>query len=212
MARLLIIGASQGIGLETVKAALAAGHTVRAFARQASKIALDHVNLEKRDGDARDAAAVSSALAGQDAVIQSLGVALTPETILRGTRLFSEATRTLVDAMTAGAGAKRLIVVTGISAGNSRAALGPLYSAAFALSLRRIYDDKDIQEMIVQRSALEWTIVRPGFLTTGDGPYRALLKPEEWRAGPISRAAVARFIIEHLDDPAYVRQTPLLIA
>ncbi|MCJ2043079.1 hypothetical protein MKK58_00725 [Methylobacterium sp. J-078] len=32
------MGASQGIGLETVKAALAAGHRVRAFARSAARI------------------------------------------------------------------------------------------------------------------------------------------------------------------------------
>ena len=32
MALILVIGASRGIGLETVKAALAAGHKVRAFA------------------------------------------------------------------------------------------------------------------------------------------------------------------------------------
>ena len=211
MARILIIGASQGIGLETVTAALAAGHTVRAFSRQASKIAHDDAYLEKVDGDARDGAALRKALMGQDCVIQSLGVPLNPETILRGTRLFSEATRALVDAMTAN-GPQRLIVVTGISAGSSRHALGPFYGAAFQLSLRRIYDDKDVQEMIVQRSALEWTIVRPGFLTGGTGPYRALLKPEEWRPGPVSRAAVARFMIEHLNDPGFIRQTPLLIA
>ena len=42
--------------------------------------------------------------------------------------------------------------------------------------------------------------------------YRALLKPEEWRPGPVSRAAVARFMIGHLTDPAFIRQTPLLIA
>ena len=38
MARVLIIGASRGIGLETVKAALAAGHSVRGLARSAQRI------------------------------------------------------------------------------------------------------------------------------------------------------------------------------
>ena len=211
MARLLIIGASQGIGLETVKAALVAGHTVRAFARSASKMAIDDAHLEKVDGDALDSAATIGALKGQDAVIQSLGVALTPETILRGTRLFSDSTRALVDAMTP-AGPQRLVVVTGISAGNSRDCLGPLYGAAFQLSLRRIYDDKDVQEMIVQRSKLAWTIVRPGFLTNASATsHRALLNPKDWKPGSISRAAVATFLVAHVMDAAYVRQTPLLL-
>ena len=212
MARILIIGASNGIGLETVKAALAEGHTVRAFARSASKIAIDDPRLEKTSGDARDATAIAKALDGLDAVILSLGVALNPETILLGTRLFSDATRTLVDAMTA-AGPRRLIVVTGIGAGSSRACLGPLYATAFQFSLKRIYDDKDVQEMIVTRSALDWTIVRPGILTNERSTVcRALLDPKDWKPGPVARAAVARYIVDHLSGPATVRQTPLLIA
>ena len=211
MARILIIGASNGIGLETVKAALAEGHTVRAFARSASKIAIDDPRLEKTSGDARDATAIAKALDGVDAVILSLGVALNPETILLGTRLFSDATRTLVDAMTA-AGPRRLIVVTGIGAGSSRAALGPLYGTAFQFSLKRIYDDKDVQEMIVTRSSLDWTIVRPGILTSdASTACRALLDPKDWKPGPVSRAAVAKYIVDHLSDAAAMRQTPLLI-
>lgn len=222
MARLLIIGASQGIGLETVKAALKAGHTVRAFARSAEKIDIDDPYLEKTNGDALDPAAITHALNGQDAVVQCLGVALTPQTVLSGTRLFSQATRVLVDAMTSGAettsvgttgaGTKRLIVVTGVGAGNSADHLGPLYRVAFQLSLARIYEDKDVQEMIIQRSALEWTIVRPGFLTNGSSATtRALIEPTDWHAGSVSRAAVAAFIVAHLNDPAYLRKTPLLI-
>ncbi len=42
MPTLLIIGASRGIGLEAVKAALTAGYTVRALARSANAIALNH--------------------------------------------------------------------------------------------------------------------------------------------------------------------------
>jgi putative NADH-flavin reductase len=212
MARLLIIGASQGIGLETVKAALAAGHTVRAFSRFAGKISLRDARLETVNGDALDPAAIARALTGQDAVIQSLGVSISPDTIINGTRLFSNATRILIDAMTA-AGTRRLVAVTGISAGNSRDCLGPFYGAAFQLSLRRIYDDKDVQEMMIQRSTLDWTIVRPGFLTEQTKtPARALLDPKDWRPGPVSRSDVAAFIIAHLDDPVYLRQTPLLIA
>jgi putative NADH-flavin reductase len=177
MARLLIMGASGGIGLETVKAALAAGHAVRAFARSANKIAIDDPFLEKVDGDATDPAAVTAALAGQDGVIQSLGVPLNPDTVLRGTQLFSQATRVLVDAM-GRPGPERLIVVTGFGAGDSRMALGPL-----------------------------------AILTGGrETACRALIDPKAWRPGTISRVAVAAFIIAHLDDAAYIRQTPELIS
>ena len=107
MTRVLVIGASRGIGLETVKALLARGLDVRALARSATHLAIDDPRLEKVDGDALDPATVERALAGIDAVIQSLGVSFSPQTMLKGTTLFSRATRVLVDAMRA-KGVKRL--------------------------------------------------------------------------------------------------------
>jgi len=99
VARVLIIGASRGIGLETVKAALEAGHSVRALARSARRIPVDHPKLEKMAGDALQMATVKRALTGIDVVAQSLGVSGGPEIILKPTRLFSNATKILVTAM-----------------------------------------------------------------------------------------------------------------
>jgi uncharacterized protein YbjT (DUF2867 family) len=64
VATVLIIGASRGIGLETVKAALQAGYSVRALARSARRIRLDHPKLEKMAGDALEMPTVKSALSG----------------------------------------------------------------------------------------------------------------------------------------------------
>ena len=99
VATVLIIGASRGIGLETVKAALEAGHSVHALARSARKIPIDHPKLEKMAGDALATATVKRALSGVDVVIQSLGVSARPEIIFEPTRVFSKATRVLVTAM-----------------------------------------------------------------------------------------------------------------
>ena len=54
MARVLIIGASKGIGLETTRQALEAGHRVRALSRSAVANGLSNPNLEKIRGDALD--------------------------------------------------------------------------------------------------------------------------------------------------------------
>jgi putative NAD(P)-binding protein len=112
MATVLIIGASRGIGLEAVRAALEAGHSVRALARSARRIRLYHPKLEKMAGDALAMATVKRALIGVDVVVQSLGVAAGLEAILKPTRFFSQATRVLVTAMEE-AQVKRLICVTG---------------------------------------------------------------------------------------------------
>jgi predicted oxidoreductase len=91
MSAVLIIRASRGIGIETVKLALKAGHSVRAMARSASAIRLRDPKLQKLDGDALDQHTIERALAGANAVIQTLGVSPTPEMIFGGTRLFSVA-------------------------------------------------------------------------------------------------------------------------
>jgi NAD(P)-dependent dehydrogenase (short-subunit alcohol dehydrogenase family) len=55
---LLVIGASRGVGLETVKRALGDGHRVRALARSAASVAVDQPELKKIQGDALDTATV----------------------------------------------------------------------------------------------------------------------------------------------------------
>jgi uncharacterized protein YbjT (DUF2867 family) len=211
VATVLIIGASRGIGLETVKAALQSGHSVRALARSARRISIDHPKLEKMAGDTLEVATVRRALTGVDVVIQSLGVSVGPKIILKPTQFFSTATRLLVTAMEE-AQIKRLICVTGFGAGDSRGHGGFLYSAAFRLLVGRLYDDKDVQERIVRSSELDWVIARPVILTNGPktNPYRAVVDPRGWTCGFISRADVADFLIKQVDDDAFLHKTPVL--
>ncbi len=212
MTTVLIIGASKGIGRETVKQALKAGHKVRAMARSEVRILGHHDNLETVTGNALDPQAIARALQGVDVVIQTLGVSAGPEMILKPVRVFSDATRVLVPAMET-SGVKRLICLTGFGAGDSRNRGGLLYNTAFKLFLGRAYDDKDVQEQIIQDSTLDWVIARPGILTNmrHTGSYRVLADPQDWRSGCISRANVADFLVKQIDDNTYVGKTPVLI-
>ncbi|GJE03980.1 NAD(P)-dependent oxidoreductase [Methylobacterium isbiliense] len=210
MAHVLVIGASQGIGLETVRAALAAGHRVRAFARSAHRIALSDPNLERFSGDALNGSDVAAALDGVDAVVQALGVPV--RDLLGPVRLFSDATGLLVPAMEK-AGVRRLVAVTGFGAGDSRDAISPLQRLPFRLVFGRAYDDKDAQEMRIRRSRLDWTLVRPGVLTGGraTGRYRVLDKPSSWRNGLIARADVAHFLVGQIEDASRIGKAVVLI-
>ena len=67
--RILVIGASQGTGALVVEEALKRGHEVTAFARNPSKLHLEHPKLKKIQGDFHQAASVASAIQGQDAVV-----------------------------------------------------------------------------------------------------------------------------------------------
>jgi putative NADH-flavin reductase len=142
MTKVLVIGASRGIGLETVRAAVHAGHSVRALARSAESITIPDAGLEKISGDALDSDTIRNALKDVNVVVQTLGVDISPRAIFERTTLFSQSTRILVDAMKA-AGVRRLIAVTGLGAGDSRGHGGLLYDAVvFPLLLKRVYDDR----------------------------------------------------------------------
>jgi uncharacterized protein YbjT (DUF2867 family) len=183
------------------------------LARSAHTIAIEDPRLEKIRGDALDRAAVVRALDGASAVIQVLGVPITPETVLKGTKLLSGASRVLVEAMRI-ACVRRLIAVTGLEAGDSRGTAGFLHARVlFPLILQRIYDDKSAQEEIIRSSGLDWTVVRPGILTDGPatGRYRVLTDAKSWRGGFISRRDVADFLIRQITDHANIGRTPLLI-
>jgi putative NADH-flavin reductase len=208
--RVLVIGASRGIGREVVRAALAAGHHVRAFARSAGSLEVDGANLEKRRGDALRREDVASALAGVDAVVQALGVR-GPE-LFRPVSLFSAATRALVPEMER-LGVRRLIAVTGFGAGDSGQAVSLLERVPFRLLLGRAYDDKSVQERLIKDSALDWTIVRPGVLVPGPatGRYKVLAEPRQWRNGFVSRANVAHFIVGEIVANQFVRCAPVLV-
>src|SRR5262249_41973039 len=212
MKTILIIGASRGIGLETVRCALDQGYHVRAFARSAFQIPLNHPHLTKISGDAMRTVDVNAAVHGADAVILTLG-AKAGFGMLSGTRLFSNATRILVTAMEAER-VKRLICVTGFGAGDSREHMPIWQRLPFDVLLGRVYADKAVQEMMIKRSSLDWVIARPGILTNAPrtGHYKILDKPSDWRNGTISRADVADFLVSQIESDRHLRATPALIS
>ncbi|TGD61447.1 SDR family oxidoreductase [Tabrizicola sp. WMC-M-20] len=208
--RILIIGASKGIGLETTRQALAAGYDVRALARSATSINLSDAKLEKVQGDALNQQDVEAALAGVDAVIVTLGVGLGD--LFKPVHLFSEATRVLISAMK-DKGVSRMICITGFGAGNSQASIAPLQRIPFKIVFGRAYDDKSRQEKLIKESGLDWTIARPGVLLNGarTGRYKVLREPSEWRNGIIARANVADFLVKQIEDRSFIGAAPVLV-
>lgn len=161
-------------------------------------------------GDILDSDSVALAMGGQDAVCCTIGVKAPwpPVTV------FSEGTKNLLQAMKK-AGVKQLICVTGIGAGDSKGHGGFLYDRiVLPFLFRPVYADKDRQESLIKASDVDWTIVRPGFLTNGPltKNYRMLTDMTGATASWISRADVAHFILQELASKQYLRQTPLLIS
>jgi putative NADH-flavin reductase len=156
--------------------------------------------LEVVTADVFDPAALESAVTGADLVVSALGAKPTAKTPVR-----ARAAEAIVAAMRK-TGARRLIVVT--SAGHlpdpadgmlTRAVVKPLIRTFMSSQL----DDYARTDAAVSTSGLDWTIVRPGWLTNGPHrPYRTSLDHGTRGATTISRHDLAHFMLATATDPA----------
>jgi uncharacterized protein YbjT (DUF2867 family) len=205
---ILVLGATGATGRLIVSQALAKRHVVVALVRSKAGAA-DLAGAELVEGDARDAAALTRAVAGCDAVVSSLGTAMSP---FREVTMLSTATRALVGVM-AKQNIRRLVCITGIGAGDSRGHGGFFYDRLFLpLMLRNVYEDKDRQENAIRASALDWIIVRPTALNDKPprGHIRALTDLSGIQGGTIARADVADFVVQQLTADTWLRKAPLI--
>lgn len=202
--KLLVVGATGPQGKELVQQAIAAGHQVTALARRPDAVQFP-AGTKIAGGDVLNVGSLVSAARGQDAVISSLGSALTRKPIT----MLSEGTRNLVDAMKQ-VGVRRLICITGIGAGDSKGHGGFLYDRIIQpLLLNEIYKDKTRQEAVVEQSGLDWTLVRPAQLTNGPrtGQVKAYTDLNGITTQKISRADTAAWILERLGQTETIRHT-----
>jgi putative NADH-flavin reductase len=206
--KLAIIGASRGIGLELLKAALEEGHEVTALLRNPGKLNVGDPGLNVIKGDILDFNSVKEVVNGQDAICVCIGIPPTRKLVT----VFSIGTQNVINAI-GQESSQKLIVITGIGAGESKGHGGFLYDKVFnPLLLKTIYADKDLSESTLKSSHVNWMIIRPGFLTNGSrtGKYRVLDDLKGVKAGKISRADVADFILKELREPKHFGKTPLL--
>lgn len=206
-ARVLIVGASGGTGRQLVAQALERGYEVTVLVRNPAKLQIDHPRLRVLRGDVLDAASVTAAMRGQQAVVAALG----HKRFFGPTRILSEGTRNLLQAMEA-QGVPRLVCVTSLGIGSSAGRMGLYYTLFITPVVLPFYFwDKTRQERIIAASNVEWVIVRPGVLTNAD-------KRGSYRHGPhvgsflwtvrISRADVADFMLNQLTSDTYLRAAP----
>ncbi len=207
---ILIMGATSGIGRCAMDEAARRGLSVRAFARSADTLTATDL-VEPFKGDATSADDVLRALDGVRAVVYALGITERLAMLWEEETLFSETTRVLLDTM-AQSDVSRLVVVTGFGAGRSKAAMSWIERTGHRAILGKPYADKDRQEALIEASATDWTIARPVILTKGAriDDYRVLRDPKTWRNGLISRASVAHYLIDAVEQGLDIRADVVL--
>jgi len=208
--KILVIGASQGTGALAVREALARGHSVTAFARSPDRLKLESPNLVKQKGDFHSAASVQAAVPGHDAVIITAS-ANKLSAFKDNPHYFSEGTRLVIEAMHAQR-VRRLAVLSALGTGDSKQLL-PLLVRLLIVSflLKRPFQDHERQEALTRDSGLDWVIALPGRLT--DGPARHQYERAtriESIPSTISRADVAHFLVDAVDQERWVRQSVLI--
>lgn len=205
--RLFVLGASGGVGARLLEQAVVRGHLLTAQTRDARRLS-GTADVRVVVGAPTDGAFLQQTVAGHDAVILCLGV-----DSMGRTTLFSDTTKAVVAAMQA-TGVRRLVAVTGIGAGDTRGHGGWFYNyVVYPLFTRRRYADKDRQEAMIERTDLDWTIVRPAPFAAqvGIGPLQVHTDiPAGLQLSAITRAEVAAFILECVEGGKYLRQKPFI--
>jgi putative NADH-flavin reductase len=208
--KVVVIGATGGSGRAAVRALLAAGHEVCAFARHAGRLDVRSDRLQLMNGDAMKQADVERAVRGQDAVVVTLGIS---ENALR-VRLFGPAhtpidvrsvgTRNVISAMRLH-GVRKLVVQTSYGVGSSRDKLGLANRLFFELILKPQIADTETQNREVCESGLDWVLVQPVHLTDDpeEGPAFVSAAGVTQRM-KVSRSTVGRFLAEAVQSSAYV--------
>lgn len=200
--RILVVGATGGLGREVVAESLARGHHTAALVRDPSRVALPE-GVETAQGDVLDRVSLGSAVAGRDAVICALG---TPSPRQAST-LLGRGSENLVYAMEE-AGVRRLACVTLLGLGSSRANCSLVYREVILRVLTPMVPDKEAQERVVRGSDLDWVLIRPPRFVSGRprGALKVIREGEPGRLGHVVRADLARFVVGCAAEDGYVRE------
>lgn len=205
--KLVIFGATGRTGVELVRQALAAGHTVTAFVRDPAKLTLQDERLLVVQGDVTDGAAVDRAIAGQDAVLTAYG-----HTRATQSNILTVGIGHIITSMTV-RGVRRLVALSGAGVKQPQDPISfgslvmvPLLNLMAGDMLR----DSERYVEAIQNSGLDWVVVRAPVL--GDDPAKGTYRTGYLRPGfgRVSRADIADFMLKNVTDNTWLRQLPMV--
>jgi len=210
--RIVVLGASGGCGRQLVTQGVAAGHSVVAVGRATSELPeADGVDVVR--GDLADPVFLASAFEGADAVLLAVGFRLAglgvwnrpkdPDFLRQCAGATVEAART--------SGVRRLMAISAGGAGDSYVQMPWIFRTFIqTTSMRHVYPELGKMEAVFLESGLDVCLPRPSGLT--DGPVTGRVTRATSYAGraTISRADVAAWMLEQLQEASFPYQSPLI--
>lgn len=206
--KVVVFGASRGVGRQLVERALLKGYDVTAAIRTVGIIRDVNQRLRVVQCDVLDAERVSEAIAGQNAVLCAVGLSnRAPVT------LYSTAARTIARGMAAH-GVRRLVFLSNFGVLDETA--DDLRGRALLFLIKRVLrntlaDHRRALEEI-RASVPEWIAVRALPLTNSPltGHYRIALEGLPACGMSIARADVADFMVRQIESNDNLRQAPAI--
>ena len=209
MKKIAVFGASGRTGKEFVKQALAKGYSIKALVRKKESLAEFAGQLEIIQGDVLQLDDVEKTIFGTDLVVSLFGhVKGSPEW------LQTNGTQNIVQAM------KKYNIKTIISLSGGGLPfpekdkpkfIDYLIRGIMKIAVPKVLNDAIAHHQVLEKSGLEWVIVRGPRLTMGDktGIYRI-----GWvgvnSGTQISRADLADFVVKQVADFEYPKQMPFV--
>jgi putative NADH-flavin reductase len=195
--KLVVLGATGGVGLEIVRQAIEHGHSVTAFVRSPERLKPFQDRIAVKQGDLLNRFEVEQVIQGHDAVLSGFGPRVP---ISKGdANLLRDFAVALTAAMQQ-VGVRRVVVVS--TAFLFRDSIVPPTYLFGRLFFPGVVVDAAAMERIFVGSGLDWTIVRPPQLT--DNPRTGRYRVREGhlpRFGfKISRADVADCFLKTVED------------
>lgn len=198
--KIAVIGASAGIGLETVKRALERQHEVTALSRSTMEIS-ENPLLRSITGDALHKNDLARAMHGADAVIVTLGTRKN----MKQTSLFSDFAKLLIEMQKESKSKAIHLIVTGFGTGESAKYVGWFVKLFLNYFLKDVYADKAKMEQLISESDLHWLIVRPGRLLDEPKTENYRIETSLYKGiniGAINRSDVADYLVKQAEQPS----------
>jgi putative NADH-flavin reductase len=199
-----IIGASAGIGLETVKRGLSRNHSITTLSRSEIQIE-EKKSIKMILGDATNKADVVNSIQNADAIIVTLGTGKN----MKATTLFSDFARLITEINRENKINIPFLFVTGFGAGESKNYVSWLVKMFLNYLLKDVYADKTKMEEIITNSDLNWTVIRPGRLLDKELTEKYRIENKLFKGiniGGINRADVADFLIKQAEKQTELRK------
>jgi len=204
MKHIAIIGATGSTGKEVVSLALKANYKVTVIARDPSGIEPRN-NLLMVAGDVTKIESLTKAFKNVDAVISCFG----PANGRKPGNIMSVGTSNIVRACEKH-GVSRLVFMSGIlqTTGSELTFFNRLGLRFIRLFFKEVYKDKIIAETLIQKSPLNWVIVRAVGLSKSKPTYRykagAGLKVSPFN--PLSYTDLALCLLDAVNEDKWTRQ------